>query len=80
MTTRSRLPRVTMSILQSIEGRGSQDSHGLSVSSGVAACVSSNPTHPPTRKPYFYYIVAQACALVLVMTRKPYYYYIVIPL
>ena len=48
MTTRSRLPRITVSILQSIEGRISQDSHGLSVSSGVAACVSSNPTHPPT--------------------------------
>ena len=31
-------------IMRSIEGRWSQDSHGLSVSSGEAACVSSNPT------------------------------------
>ena len=30
--------------MRSIEGRWSQDSHGLSVSSGEAACVSSNPT------------------------------------
>ena len=51
MTTRSGLPRrVTVSIMWSIEGRRSQDSHGLSVSSGVAACVSSNLT----RKPYYY--------------------------
>ena len=60
MTTMSGLPRrVTVSILRSIEGRGSQDSHGLSVSSGVAACVSSNPT----RKPYYYIVTtAPQCA------------------
>ena len=46
----------------------------------LLVCLVTPPTHPPTRKPYFYYIVAQACALVVVVTRKPYYYYNVIPL
>ena len=83
MTTRSRLPRVTMSILQSIEGRGSQDSHGLSVSSGVGACVSSNPTHPPASPTSIILSPKLPCALFLLLgTRKPYCssYYIVIVL